>query len=201
MTNKENPDIYGCSACGEEVFPPTSKYMKICWHHQKHHSADDDTKDVLLCTLCKETFLDPTAIKHHVTRRHKTEHRPSRCNLCQLGFRSAYSARIHKETVHQRDENEECLACEVCAKNFSSKQSLLTHVKGFHGEVSREQKRARKAMASERSRVSKEKRIHQTAVDDPGTCKTENSSSLHLQLFKKKFLEIGLSKRYFIFPS
>ena len=115
---------------------------------------------------------------------HQTEFRPSRCLECNLGFISAYSARVHRETVHGTKEAStiktetimSALECEDCGRTFSSRQSLATHTKAYHRNVSRAERRSRKAQASKRSQESKERRQQQAALDDPGTV-MENSTN------------------------
>ena len=73
MSNDCNPEIYACTSCDPETFPPTSKYLKLCWHFQKVHSPSSEQQraKLLRCQVCKETFADPIAIKHHVLSRHQ----------------------------------------------------------------------------------------------------------------------------------
>ena len=73
MSNDCNPEIYACTSCSPETFPPTSKYLKLCWHFQKVHSPSSEHQRaiILRCQVCKETFVDPIAVKHHVLSRHQ----------------------------------------------------------------------------------------------------------------------------------
>ena len=73
MSNDCNSEIYACTSCDPETFPPTSKYLKLCWHFQKVHSPSSEQQraKILRCQVCKETFVDPIAVKHHVLSRHQ----------------------------------------------------------------------------------------------------------------------------------
>lgn len=110
---------FSCPHCINE-FPTQSLLREHIRRHIHNHK----------CEICGMTTSSPSALKHHITYRHRTE-RPFNCQICQYSFKSKSDLRRHIDTHNQEDPYK----CSVC--NFQSRcaQSVATHHKEVHEDT------------------------------------------------------------------
>lgn len=111
----ESYDGQTCLICSKTF---TSKgnfklhYLRI--HSLKHQDH--------VCEICGKSFYDKHNHATHMLHVH-TDHRPYKCHVCQLGFKTVKSMKDHVG----RHYNEKPLACDKCGKNFRLQKHLKKH--------------------------------------------------------------------------
>ncbi|KAJ1358423.1 hypothetical protein KIN20_016845 [Parelaphostrongylus tenuis] len=51
-----------------------------------------------------------------------------RCSLCQKVCNNNDELKAHMESDHPQDDESSSIRCDLCAENFSSRASLITHI-------------------------------------------------------------------------
>ncbi len=116
--------------------------------NRKHH----------ICRICNKTFQSASNLSRHY-RIHSGE-KPFKCCVCQKGFNQTNSLKAHLRSIHQevdvfhcqtcnlyfdekkglethQDEDHklgtDLLVCKMCGVPFTSRATLVNHIKITHG--------------------------------------------------------------------
>ncbi|XP_069140091.1 zinc finger protein 665-like [Argopecten irradians] len=94
-----------------------------------NHSVDKPEVTKHKCLHCTKLFNTVTAMQRHMRVNHQFS-AVQKCNLCSKTYMSARALRRHITTTHQFSRHQ----CELCGKEFTSKESLYHHKRGLHSE-------------------------------------------------------------------
>ena len=90
----------------------------------KHPSEADEDKPY--CQICKKTFYSKGNLKRHVKSKHNKEF-IHKCEFCAYGTNNKQTLTSHKIKEHTSKEEAEKLekfTCNICHKQFVTKQLL-----------------------------------------------------------------------------
>lgn len=145
---------FGCSVCGKRF-----SSMKYLTHHYVVHTNVKSYQ----CTFCSESFSRTSTRNRHIKSVHSDE-RNYNCPHCQKSFKLMNDVTTHVKKVHvpleQRKRfkcrecdksfcnstelrehelfhssgGQKCFSCGICNMGYTSKASLISHVKRKHKE-------------------------------------------------------------------
>ncbi|XP_033756930.1 zinc finger protein 62 homolog [Pecten maximus] len=81
------------------------------------------------CSHCPKLFNTVTAMQRHMRANHQFSS-VQKCNQCSKTYLSTRALRRHVTTTHQFSRHQ----CELCGKEFTSKESLYHHKRGLHSD-------------------------------------------------------------------
>lgn len=111
-----------CSTCGK-VF---ANYPNLRRHIRSAHSGVDKYS----CFKCSKTFTNENEWNDHTDKAHKESTVLShRCGYCKKRFESREAVEMHHRNAH--GITEDCMACDICGKEFGNETSLKIH-RGHH---------------------------------------------------------------------
>ncbi|CAK9302689.1 unnamed protein product [Gordionus sp. m RMFG-2023] len=95
----EENQKFRCQLCKKPF--ASQKILKI---HCKHHTSS------YKCPFCPFVFATPGNVKKHINYKHQ-EHRPFKCQSCDITSKSRYDAQKHFEIIHGQDKTNEIFRC------------------------------------------------------------------------------------------
>ncbi|XP_021361254.1 zinc finger protein 479-like [Mizuhopecten yessoensis] len=109
---------------------PMSK-LKSKNTRKKRPASGGNKPDVIKhkCSHCPKLFNAVTAMQRHMRANHQFS-AVQKCNQCSKTYLSARALRRHITTTHQFSRHQ----CELCGKEFTSKESLYHHKRGLHSD-------------------------------------------------------------------
>ena len=114
-----------CEHCGKEF----SKMDDMKNHIRSKHPSEAD-EDKPYCQICKKTFYSKGNLKLHVKSKHNKEF-IHKCEFCAYGTNYKQTLASHKIKEHTSKEEAEKLekfTCNICQKQFVTKQLLQKHL-------------------------------------------------------------------------
>ncbi|XP_048003692.1 zinc finger protein 596-like [Leguminivora glycinivorella] len=142
-----------CSLCSD-IF--LSSYARVR-HMRTHHNSSMSKR---YCLVCGKTFLYTYQLVEHKILEHGAKRQLNKCSLCPKTFLNLQNLKIHIRSVHVRERNFPCNACEmrfftkfdqkrhekthldektyvcgICDSKFKGKDSLRRHLKRQHGQT------------------------------------------------------------------
>ncbi|XP_059047569.1 zinc finger protein 883-like [Achroia grisella] len=118
-----------CVECDKQ-FPTVYKYRRHLATAAKHTPP----KPVRIpCPECGKVFARKIRMTNHYRSVHmnNTKHR---CDICNKTFCSAYSARTHRQYVHEKIPMPKNKMCDICGRGFSTNRILTNHRRTHTGE-------------------------------------------------------------------
>ncbi|KAM3955994.1 LOW QUALITY PROTEIN: uncharacterized protein ACR2FA_010049 [Aphomia sociella] len=118
-----------CVECDKQ-FPTVYKYRRHLATAAKHTPP----KPVRVpCPECGKIFARKIRMTNHYKAVHmnNTKHR---CDICNKTFCSAYSARTHRQYVHEKIPMPKNKMCDICGRGFSTNRILTNHRRTHTGE-------------------------------------------------------------------
>ncbi|XP_026743953.1 PR domain zinc finger protein 5-like isoform X1 [Trichoplusia ni] len=106
-----------CDKCNQKF----NKKRDLFSHMKNYHREGG-----YQCEMCPQVFNSLNILRKHRNNRHMT-----RCNICQLKLPSAALKQKHMDLEHPDDGS---LQCDVCYKEFHTKQGLRMHNRKCKGE-------------------------------------------------------------------
>ncbi|XP_063371243.1 zinc finger protein 454-like [Cydia amplana] len=142
-----------CSLCSDTFL---TSYARVR-HMRTHHNSSMSKR---YCLICGKTFLYTYQLIEHKILEHGAKRQLSKCSLCPKTFPNTQNLKIHIRSVHVRERNFPCHACEmrfftkfdqkrherthldeksyvcgICESKFKGKDSLRRHLKRQHGHT------------------------------------------------------------------
>ena len=152
---KNHKSLYRCTDCNV-----TYKYKSHFVRHKETHSDERP----FICDLCSRSFKSPSQLKYHkqshrndrpfvcgicnkafkknaILTKHKQTHGQHRfeCDICKKSFIRRFDALRHRP-IHQKKKPFKCPACN---KEYSSKRTLIYHVRQNHPDFENTAKKMR----------------------------------------------------------
>lgn len=125
-TNKDVEDKLTCDICNRQY--PNRKRLLI---HLKTHQSE---RPLYECTICDKKYLDNSTLRDHMNI-HNNES-PYKCAYgCGKGFAHSSGRRHHHKACQLIQIKQEggvikpFILCDLCGREFRSKNRLLTHLK------------------------------------------------------------------------
>ncbi|RVE46036.1 hypothetical protein evm_009316 [Chilo suppressalis] len=118
-----------CVECDKQ-FPSVYKYRRHLATAAKHTPP----KPVRVpCPECDKVFARKIRMTNHYNSVHRntTKHR---CDICNKTFCSAFSARTHRQHVHEKIPMLKNKMCDICGRGFSTNRILTNHRRTHTGE-------------------------------------------------------------------
>ncbi|XP_028158779.1 zinc finger protein 665-like, partial [Ostrinia furnacalis] len=118
-----------CVECDKQ-FPTVYKYKRHLATAAKHTPP----KRVRVpCPECGKVFARKIRMTNHYKSVHvnTTKHR---CDICNKTFCSAFSARTHRQHVHEKIPMPKNKMCDICGRGFSTNRILANHRRTHTGE-------------------------------------------------------------------
>ncbi|KAL0858396.1 hypothetical protein ABMA27_012277 [Loxostege sticticalis] len=118
-----------CVECDKQ-FPSEYKYKRHLATAAKHTPP----KRVRVpCPECGKVFARKIRMTNHYKSVHvnTTKHR---CDICNKTFCSAFSARTHRQHVHEKIPMPKNKMCDICGRGFSTNRILANHRRTHTGE-------------------------------------------------------------------
>ncbi|ETN66450.1 zinc finger protein 425 [Anopheles darlingi] len=103
-----------CKICNKSY--KSSRYLAL--HTMKSHSKEEDRP--FKCTKCRQSFH-----KEHLLKAHQANHLSEKCPICEKVVSSKYALKTHVAHMHGNDGNH---ICDVCGKEFRTKQAMERHI-------------------------------------------------------------------------
>ncbi|XP_035788067.1 transcription factor grauzone-like isoform X2 [Anopheles albimanus] len=103
-----------CKICNKSY--KSSRYLAL--HMMKSHSKEEDRP--FKCTKCRQSFH-----KEHLLKAHQANHLSEKCPICEKVVSSKYALKTHVAHMHGNDGNH---ICDVCGKEFRTKQAMERHI-------------------------------------------------------------------------
>ena len=119
----ENPLHVQCDLCGKEFFSQ-NKLLSLQRHKTVMHNKENSKHFV--CDICDKTFPLLIYLKHHVKFTHENSGKCSKCG------EQVDDLNLHWNTVHHGRKRKFIGNCEICGKDFASKNGLKDHYNTFH---------------------------------------------------------------------
>ncbi|XP_013187860.2 zinc finger protein 845 [Amyelois transitella] len=116
-----------CHICHKRF--ESAKSCKI--HLKLLHSFNMNT---FPCDLCPVSFSSNEALAIHLKTKHLSEDKIFKCKNCNSVFKGQEKFDSHKEYCQYLPNTKVLPRCVLCAKDFSTKETLKRHVKNFHTE-------------------------------------------------------------------
>ena len=110
-------EAYICVLCGE------------CCHSAElliiHSDTQHPAKSRFVCRVCGFFTRNNPALKTHMQQVHMQGSQMFQCDECEYTTEKIQTLRSHKRAAHSNSE----FFCDICGKNYASKQSLYVHKK------------------------------------------------------------------------
>lgn len=146
---------YNCSQCKKKFY----EIGRLKLHIQRKHLFAVPHK----CDICHKKFKQLCHLKDH-----KLTHKKSKCNVCQIGFRTKAKFHIHQK-IH---EGSKPFCCEKCYEQFSHNSSYFKHLRVCCGSKPFKCEVCKKKFA-QKSTLNRHLRIHKNEKPyTRGTCPT-----------------------------
>lgn len=114
--------IYTCQYCRVK-FTQNSHFFR----HMSSHHRTQQKQATFQCNDCKIIFNNKSYLDIHLQTHHQIKSK-SRCDSCDVTFKSRYCLRRHMKLKQLFAEN----SCLKCQKKFTNKDELARHVKNKH---------------------------------------------------------------------
>lgn len=101
-----------CKICGKG-FRDLTVLRRHLWSHTGAKQ--------FACNLCPKKFQQKQCLDQHVLKHQGND--KIKCVYCQKLFSTRYNAKVHMRTMHKKVDS-----CDLCGKNFVSKQELVKHL-------------------------------------------------------------------------
>lgn len=113
-----NPATHLCDQCPKSF--STAYSLEL---HRETHLPDEEK--LFVCGVCNKRFFRQTKLTTHAIRQHTPmEERAHACPVCDRRFVNYSEMTAHQRKVHEKLRP---FICEVCARGFGTKQTLLDH--------------------------------------------------------------------------
>ncbi|CAG9790457.1 unnamed protein product [Diatraea saccharalis] len=118
-----------CVECDKQ-FPSVYKYRRHLATAAKHTPP----KPVRVpCPECGKVFARKIRMTNHYNSVHRNISK-HRCDICNKNFCSAFSARTHRQHVHEKIPMPKNKMCDICGRGFSTNRILTNHRRTHTGE-------------------------------------------------------------------
>ena len=122
--------VHKCGTC--------AKNFKL--HHQlmRHIAAVHEEKKPFNCPTCNKNFSQKSNLKQHISAVHKGK-KDYKCNTCNRSFtkrhmkahKASHERELSAQQPSKNNHLENSLNCSFCHTVFSSKRSLMFHIKKY----------------------------------------------------------------------
>ena len=143
-----NNKTFQCEICGKEMKHEASLVM----HNINVHQPSKN----LPCNICKKTYPNKYKLKAHKIKVHEK----SVCTICGKSVMQTF-IKQHMIAIHSiNNETEEILKCEICQKEFGSRQFLNKHMITHTGLKPYKCKHCGQGFSDSSNRLNHEKAVH-----------------------------------------
>lgn len=156
-----------------------------------HTCSSESNQIEIHCELCKEKFEKFSILEAHLLTSHENI-RPFACKMCDKSYRSKEAYKAH--SANHTGSSEAKFQCELCARFFARKLSLLTHQATAHSDT-----RPFSCTSCEKAYKSKHdlgihvKHAHEDVQDyDCSFCRKSFHSKIVLEMHGKIHTGVGL---------
>lgn len=118
---KEGDKKYACTLCDKSFTRPYG----LRYHMVKHNGAKS-----FLCPKCGKEFYTSNGLRQH-SKSHK-DLAQFKCGFCNKTYKSRQSLKEHFRIAHSSNRSNS--QCVVCHKTFTTKSTLLMHMKTHSGQ-------------------------------------------------------------------
>lgn len=115
---------YQCLICGTTF----TTYSNLCVHVNSHAYYRQ-----FECSICGKKFINNATLNFHTREKHLPDTDPRRyfpCELCDCKLKSYGQLHRHRQT---HKENHDIFTCDYCRKQFTTKGSLVQHLRIHSG--------------------------------------------------------------------